>query len=84
LFIPATVTNPNKPTLRFYNAIPTNDYDLVINPGLLEPAAQFSYSLKVRFVLAPKKEVKPVVQTKVQKQFYYMTADGKIVPLMVE
>ena len=76
----AVVTKADKPTLRFYDAIPTNDYDLVINPGLLEPAAQFSYSLKVRFTL-PAPEVKTVVRTKTQKQFLYLTPDGKIVPL---
>jgi uncharacterized protein YggE len=81
----AVVTQAEKPVLRFYNAIPTNDYDLVINPGLLEPSAQFSFSLKVRFTLPPEKPApKPVIQTKVVKQFLYLTPDGKIVPLALE
>ncbi len=74
----AVVTKAEKPVLRFYNAIPTNDYDLVINPGLLAPAAQFSYSLKVRFTMD---KPEPVVKTKTVKQFMYLNADGKIVPL---
>lgn len=81
----AIVTQAEKPTLRFYNAIPTNDYDLVINPGLLEPAAQFSYSMKVRFTLYPKKTPpQPMVRTEIKKQFYYLTQDGKMVPLVLE
>ncbi len=83
----AIVTQIEKPTLRFYEAIPANDYDMVINPDLLEPAAQFSYSLKVRFTIQPPKPpVKPevITKTEVKKQFYYLAADGKMVPLVLE
>ena len=79
----ALVTKADKPVLRFYNAIPTNDYDLVINPGLLEPAAQYSYSLKIRFTL-PQPVQKPRVVTKTIKQYMYLTPEGKIVPLALE
>ncbi|MFK8161197.1 MAG: SIMPL domain-containing protein [Lewinella sp.] len=81
----AVVTKVDKPTLSFYQAIPANDYDLVINPDLLEPAAQFTYSLKVRFTLhPPKAPVKPQVITEVKKQFMYLTPDGKVVPLVLQ
>lgn len=83
----AVVTKADKPTLRFYNAIPTNDYDLVINPGVFEPAAQFSYSLKVRFTLYPKATPpapQTIVKTEVKKQFYYLNGDGNMVPLVLE
>ncbi|MEM6769066.1 MAG: SIMPL domain-containing protein [Bacteroidota bacterium] len=81
----AIVTKAEKPVLRFYNAIPTNDYDLVINPGLLEPAAQFSYSLKVRFTLPePLPEPEPAVVTKTLKQYMYLTPEGRIIPLTLE
>ncbi|MBK8967276.1 MAG: hypothetical protein IPM36_11485 [Lewinellaceae bacterium] len=33
---------PTKPVSRFYNAIPANDYDIVLNPEILEPTVQFS------------------------------------------
>lgn len=81
----AVVTKVEKPNLRFYQAIPANDYDLVINPDLLEPAAQFTYSLKVRFTLyPPKAPTPPQIVTEVKKQFIYLTPDGKIVPLTLE
>lgn len=81
----AVVTKVDKPELRFYQAIPANDYDLVINPDLLEPAAQFSYSLKVRFMLyPPQAPAKPETIVEVKKQFLYLTPDGKVVPLVLE
>lgn len=81
----AVVTKVDKPTLSFYQAIPANDYDLVINPDLLEPAAQFTYSLKVRFTLQPPAApVAPQKIVEVKKQFMYLTPDGKVVPLVLE
>ncbi|MFT6000208.1 MAG: hypothetical protein ACI81P_002669 [Neolewinella sp.] len=81
----AVVMNVDKPTLSFYQAIPANDYDLVINPDLLEPAAQFTYSLKVRFTLhPPKAPVAPQKIIEVKKQFMYLTPDGKVVPLVLQ
>ena len=81
----ALVSKVDKPQLRFYKAIPANDYDLVINPDILQPAAQFSYSLKVRFTLyPPKAPPQPRVITEVKKQFLYLTPDGKVVPLKLE
>ncbi len=74
----AVVTKIEKPSLRFYNAIPMNDYDLVVNPELLEPAAQFSFGLKVRFTLPPKA---PAVKTLRKNNYYYLTPDGKLVLL---
>ncbi|MTB51007.1 DUF541 domain-containing protein [Lewinella sp. W8] len=77
----AVVDKIDKPTLRFYDPIPANDYDLVINPDLLAPAAQFSYSLKVRFVLPERK----IPTQKIYEQQYFMvTPDGKLVPLRLK
>jgi len=75
----------DKPELRFYQAIPANDYDLVINPDLLEPSAQFSFSLKVRFTLHPPKvPATPQKVIEVKKQFLYLTPEGKVVPLVLQ
>ncbi len=83
----AIITQIEKPSLRFYQAIPANDYDMVLNPDLLEPAAQYSYSLKIRFTIQPPKApAKPevITKTEIKKQFYYLAADGKMVPLVLE
>lgn len=33
----------------YYDKLPYNNYDLVINPNVIEPVAQFTYSLVVRY-----------------------------------
>lgn len=35
----------------YYNHLPYHEFDVVINPQLIEPAAQFSYMLQVKYVL---------------------------------
>jgi hypothetical protein len=47
----AAVNTVDKPVSRFYNAVPSNDYDIIIQPEILEPVIQYSYNLVVRFTL---------------------------------
>jgi uncharacterized protein YggE len=46
-----TVNTAQKPVTIYYNKIPYNAYDIVINPNTLEPTVQFSYSLAMKYVL---------------------------------
>lgn len=76
------VVNPaDKPVARFYNAVPANDYDIVINPEILEPAVQFSYNLIVRFTLHESK-IPPTPKS--TKEFSIITPNGDIVPIEVD
>lgn len=75
------INTADKPVSRFYNAVPANDYDLVINPEILEPAVQFSYNLVVRFTLP---ERKPLEKTTVKKEFIMVTPTGEVKTLKVE
>jgi len=77
----AVVTTADKPVSRFYNAIPANDYDIVLNPEILEPAVQFSYNLIARYTLKP---YKPEEKTIIKKEFIWLTPDGQVRPLKVE
>ena len=61
--------------------MPSNDYDLVINPEILEPAVQFSYNLVVRFTLP---ERRPLEKTTVKKEFIMVTPTGEVKTLKVE
>ncbi len=72
------VNKAEKPVSRFYNAIPANDYDIVINPNILEPAVQFSYNLKIRFTLPPR-VVPTNTQTVVREQYLILTPEGKLI-----
>ncbi len=75
------VNTADKPIVRFYNAVPANDYDIVINPEILEPAIQFSYSLVARFTLP---ERKPAVRTELKKEFILVTPNGEVKTLKIE
>ncbi|MCB0528473.1 MAG: SIMPL domain-containing protein [Saprospiraceae bacterium] len=76
-----TVVSADKHTSRFYNAVPANDYDIVINPEILEPAVQFSYNLIAQFTLP---ERRPVERTTVKKEFNMVTPTGEVKSLKIE
>jgi uncharacterized protein YggE len=75
------VNTADKITSRFYNAVPANDYDIVLNPEILEPAVQFSYNLVVRFTLP---ERIPAQKTVVKKEFMLVTPTGEVKTLKIE
>ena len=77
----AVVNMADKPVSRFYNAIPANDYDIVLHPEILEPAVQFSYNLIARYTLEP---YKPQEKTVVKKEFIWVTPNGEVKTLKVE
>ncbi|MEO6037290.1 MAG: SIMPL domain-containing protein, partial [Saprospiraceae bacterium] len=77
----SVVNAADKPISRFYNAVPANDYDIVINPEILEPAVQFSYNLILRFTLPDRK---PSVRTEVKKEFVLVTSTGEVKTLKIE
>ena len=71
----------DKPVSRFYDAIAANDYDIVINPEILEPAVQYSYNLVVRFTL-PERIPKRKVER--QKEFILVTPEGEVKTLKIQ
>lgn len=77
----SVVQPADKPTLRFYNAVAGNDYDIVVNPEILEPAVQFSYNLAVRFKMP---EAKPKLKVEVKKEFVLVTPTGEVKTLKIE
>lgn len=64
----------------FYNKVPYTNYDIVINPEIIEPAVQYVYNLQVRFLLEREKEEKPepVVEIKNKTKFILVTPDGSL------
>lgn len=67
-----SVNNIRKPRTMFYNHVPYNNFQIVINPTTLEPAVQFMYNIKVQYTL--KTPVQTV--TKNQKEFIWLTPQG--------
>jgi hypothetical protein len=75
------VYRADKQTSRFYNAVPSNDYDIVINPEILEPAVQFSFNLLAHFSFP---ERKPAEKLVVKKEFVLVTPTGEVKSLKLE
>lgn len=71
----ATVNTVDKPVSRFYNAVPANDYDIIINPEVVEPVIQYSYNLIVRFTF--KTPMKPSNN----KTYFWLTPEGEVRPV---
>lgn len=78
--VDAKVDKIDKPISRFYDAIPATDYDIVINPEIVEPSVQYSYNLLVRFTLPERKPRKEVLT---QKQYLLVTPDGEVKSLEI-
>lgn len=66
------VDEENKNTTVYYDMIPYNQFDMVLNPDNAEPAVQFCYTLKVRYEISPKEMertssvIKPILTSKIK------------------
>lgn len=63
-----------KPVSRFWNQIPYDKFDIVLNPVVTEPAVQFTYNLKVLYTLRDKNTLPPQAP---QKQFFIVSPSGE-------
>ena len=72
-----TVTKVRKPRTMFYNKLPYHKYDIVINPAVIEPSVQFTYSLTVKYVI--KEPIK-----KIEKQFIMLSPSGVVKTLKID
>lgn len=69
----------------FYNKLPYTNYDIIVNPEILEPAVQYTYNLQVRFDIEkppkeekkePVAEKKPEIQTVIETRYVMITEEG--------
>lgn len=82
-FDKGSITHADKVTTTFYNALMPEGYDIVINPSIVEPAVQYTFSLVVKFTLQERKPYK-VTDVKTQKEFILVTPTGTVQTLKVE
>jgi uncharacterized protein YggE len=75
------INNADKALTHFYQKVAYDDFEIIVNPALLEPAVQFMYSLKVKFRL---KQPEPKVEIKREKEFVWLTPNGELRTLKVE
>ncbi len=74
---PQTVKQVRESNTLYYNQIPYDNYDIVINPEILEPEIQFSYNLKIKYIIK-----KP--DKKIEKHFLHLTPEGNLKTLDVK
>jgi hypothetical protein len=68
-----------KPTSYYYNPITSKGFDVVINSEILEPVVQFTYNLKVKYLI--ERPVKTVKQPDVVKKFFIIGENGQVTEL---
>ena len=76
------VKEMKKSKTMYYNKIPYTGYDIIIDPEIIEPAVQFTYSIQIVYEVKkpqPKpKTPEPVVKTEVQTKYVWITEEGEM------
>ena len=73
------VTTVKKQTSYYYQPLTYENYDVVINPSILEPVVQIGMNIKLVFTPKPKEQKPtPIVQTKIDHKYYVISPNGTI------
>ena len=75
------VNNADKALTNFYQKVSYDEFEIIVNPAILEPAVHFMYNLKVKFRL---KQPEAKVEIKREKEFVWLTPNGELRTLKVE
>lgn len=66
------VNTAAKPVTYYYNKVPYNQFDVVLNPHMLEPSVQFTYTVSIKYTLkGPERPVgvtAPIAEAKKDKK----------------
>lgn len=71
------VNRIRKPETYFYEKLPYEHFDVVVNPEYLEPVVQYVYTLKLKYVVEPPKK-------KVETHHIMVTPEGVVKTLKVD
>nr|WP_321237605.1 SIMPL domain-containing protein [uncultured Psychroserpens sp.] len=73
------VTTVKKQTSYYYQPLSYENYDIVINPSILEPVVQIGMNIRLQYSPKPK-EVKPepVVKTEIKHKYYVVSPNGTL------
>jgi len=75
------VTTAKKQTSYYYQPLTYENYDVVINPSILEPVVQIGMNIKLVFTPKPKEKKvvpEPIVKTVVDHKYYVISPNGTI------
>ncbi|KAB8152031.1 DUF541 domain-containing protein [Kordia sp. TARA_039_SRF] len=74
-----SVTKVKKQTSYYYQPISYENYDIVINPSILEPVVQIGMQIKLVYTPKPKEQKQePKTEIKTQHKYYVISPDGNI------
>ncbi|MDC0230451.1 SIMPL domain-containing protein [Aureispira] len=65
-----------KPKTMYYDKLTYDNFDIIINPDVLEPVIQFIYNMKIQLII--KDNDKPA------KEYFWLTPDGDMIPVKVK
>jgi len=71
------VITAKKQTSYYYDPISFKDYDMVINPSIVEPVVQIGMEIKLQYHPKPK-EQKPIEKEVVKNKYFVISNDGAI------
>ena len=73
------ITTVKKQTSYYYQPLTYENYDVVVNPSILEPVVQIGMNIKLVFTPKPKeKKQTPIVETKIDHKYYVISPNGTI------
>lgn len=75
------IKNVDKAITMYYDKIAYDEFEVIINPEILEPAVQYMYNLKVKFRL---KQPEPTIQVKREREFVWLSTNGELRTLKIE
>ncbi len=73
------VTSAKKQTSYYYQPLSYENYDVVINPSIIEPVVQIGMNIKLQFTPKPKEITpEPTVKTEVKHKYYVVSPNGTL------
>jgi len=73
------VTTVKKQASYYYQPLTYENYDVVVNPSILEPVVQIGMQIKLMFTPKPKeKKQDPITETKIDHKYYVISPNGTI------
>lgn len=72
------VTTAKKQTSYYYEPLSYQNFDLVINPAIVEPVIQIGMNIKLLYTPKPKEQKTPATKTEFVHKYYVVSPNGTI------
>lgn len=73
------ITKVEKETSYYYQPITYQDYDIVLNPSILEPVVQIGMNIVLEYTPKPKEQKEePITKTEIKPVYYVLSPNGSI------